>query len=1025
MKRKITFLLMAVLMIFGCLVGSKNLNAASDISSAEYLISIPLQEVTNDYQNGTGNFVSLTYDYDNNTLKVSAINKYKNGVLQNESPDGLNINSRYHNFVLYSKLTGNSYTFSSLSRTTILENIRKDENNGGYSHKTIKINKIAGNTLGKSASLYRNISVTKSWADLYNLVTDYIKETQQNTTTATMHVEIDALWSLNTSSDDLDFNSGKKYRTSYMMPQYTRIGAISIVYPLSVEFPKNDYTGSYNSLKIIRGNSLPGTIGEYCRYFRESISGRTYILSNEFELAQKAVTSIKQQDFYQYSSTQLSISNPTPGTVINSYPVVTAVTPKVNYTNASGTATSATGTTKYLCNYKDNTIETVSIPNSAYYTFSGYIGLTNNVLPANQTAFEITPTGSYTPNTYNITYSITNTPKTSVTKMPTNHTWNITQGTKTIQKPEANYYTFNGWSLANISTSTISASSQNVSVTGSFSPVEYTVNNSNLIIYLDGKADNNATADDISVKYSAEKTAAIPVISLKSITSSNGNNYSADTLKKGYSLKNYMYNNKEITVLGGDTLINNGIIDKLNVFYEANSFKLSYEYTDNDYNTKTDEVDVKFNSAISGLPDAPVERNGYSFDGWYIGKTSIKNGDIYNTAENVKAVALYTPVTVKINYGYEAEDGLKLGSIDAIYDTEISGLPVPERKGYNFVGWFMGDKEVKNGDISKFTEESTLSPKFEKKVIKISYKDQYNKDYSLSFEYGEKINGLPALTDENNKIDFVGWFYGDNEVKNGDICEFEEDIIVSAKWKEKSNPTPGPSDDPTPTPTPTPAPTPDNPSPSDSPTPSESPTPTPGKEDTTVTPSKKDTTRVDGEDKPKDSIEGDVLASDLIADIKNTKDLTEEQKTAVINIINNYTKKDGSIFYNEIISRINDSQTLDENSKYLITREVNKSKQNNTKSKIINLKAKSKKKKKISVSWSKVKGYTYQIQVSTSKKFTKKTTKTYSSKKNKYTVKKKLKSKKKYFVRVRTVKKLKNGRKIYGKWSTVKKVKVK
>ena len=72
----------------------------------------------------------------------------------------------------------------------------------------------------------------------------------------------------------------------------------------------------------------------------------------------------------------------------------------------------------------------------------------------------------------------------------------------------------------------------------------------------------------------------------------------------------------------------------------------------------------------------------------------------------------------------------------------------------------------------------------------------------------------------------------------------------------------------------------------------------------------------------------------------------------------------------------------------------------------------------------------YQIQYSTSKAFTKKTTKTLTVKKNKTTAAtlKKLKGGKKYYVKIRTYKTVKrNGKmvKIYSDWSKVKSVKVK
>ena len=89
-------------------------------------------------------------------------------------------------------------------------------------------------------------------------------------------------------------------------------------------------------------------------------------------------------------------------------------------------------------------------------------------------------------------------------------------------------------------------------------------------------------------------------------------------------------------------------------------------------------------------------------------------------------------------------------------------------------------------------------------------------------------------------------------------------------------------------------------------------------------------------------------------------------------------------------------------------------------------KAKSTKKKTIQVQWKKLSGVTgYQVQTALDKKF-KKGKKTYTVKKAKTTKKtiKKLKRKKKYFVRVRAYKTV-NGKKYYGSWSKAKSVKVK
>ena len=83
-------------------------------------------------------------------------------------------------------------------------------------------------------------------------------------------------------------------------------------------------------------------------------------------------------------------------------------------------------------------------------------------------------------------------------------------------------------------------------------------------------------------------------------------------------------------------------------------------------------------------------------------------------------------------------------------------------------------------------------------------------------------------------------------------------------------------------------------------------------------------------------------------------------------------------------------------------------------------------KKAILVTWKKVGGVKgYQVQVATDKKF-KKNKKTVNIKKQKTTktTVKKLKAKKKYYVRMRTYKTV-NGKKVYSAWSKVKSLKTK
>lgn len=127
--------------------------------------------------------------------------------------------------------------------------------------------------------------------------------------------------------------------------------------------------------------------------------------------------------------------------------------------------------------------------------------------------------------------------------------------------------------------------------------------------------------------------------------------------------------------------------------------------------------------------------------------------------------------------------------------------------------------------------------------------------------------------------------------------------------------------------------------------------------------------------------------------------------------------------YQVPITAAQTTKTADTTKKATATKKANKTvkKPKNTK-----IKKLTSKKANLTITWSKISGVKgYQIQVATDKKF-KKNKKTVTIKKQKTTKKtiKKLKSGKKYYVRIRTYKVSKN-KKVYSSWTKAKKVKIK
>ena len=387
-------------------------------------------------------------------------------------------------------------------------------------------------------------------------------------------------------------------------------------------------------------------------------------------------------------------------------------------------------------------------------------------------------------------------------------------------------------------------------------------------------------------------------------------------------------------------------------------------------NTISGIVRATFGEKISDLPIP--ERDGYDFLGWFYGDTEIKEGDISDFDEDVTVVAKWAEAKLTVNY--DSNGGTVEPSLFTIkVNAEIPELAVPVKEGYTFVGWFDGDKEFKAGEVYAYAKGITVKAQWTPVTVTITCDaDGGTVDPStISVTYDGLITGLATPVKAEN--DFLGWFDGDKEVKNGDISKYAKNTTIKAKWKAE------------------PA--------------------------------------------------GDVKAEDLTKYINASESLTNGEKTALNEIVKSLTKSDGTVIIEKLKAKAAESLNLSAEGKKTLDKVVadavaktpltKEQKEEIYKTpagqaakalKVTNLKIKSKK-KALQLKWKAVENVNYEIQVSTSKKFKKKNTKTYTSSTNTFRAKK-LKTKKKYFVRVRTYR-LVDGVKVYGNWSAVKQKKTK
>jgi len=123
---------------------------------------------------------------------------------------------------------------------------------------------------------------------------------------------------------------------------------------------------------------------------------------------------------------------------------------------------------------------------------------------------------------------------------------------------------------------------------------------------------------------------------------------------------------------------------------------------------------VEYNAAIGTLP-TPT-REGYTFTGWFVGKTTggqIGENTTYNADYDITVYARWT--AKKFTLILEAEGGVCLTRYKTVtYDSAIGELPVPTRSGYTFDGWYtvnggrVGAESLyqANGDVTLFAHWS-------------------------------------------------------------------------------------------------------------------------------------------------------------------------------------------------------------------------------------------------------------------------------------------------------------------------------
>lgn len=159
-----------------------------------------------------------------------------------------------------------------------------------------------------------------------------------------------------------------------------------------------------------------------------------------------------------------------------------------------------------------------------------------------------------------------------------------------------------------------------------------------------------------------------------------------------------------------------------------------------------------------------------------------KENDISNSNSNIIS---NTKVKDEITIRFNSDGGTTINDIKIKKSSSIT-LPITNKEGYNFLGWYLNDKEVNNE--TKFESNVTLVAHWDKipdnvKTFTIKFDtDGGNKINDIKVECGKEFKS--PINPVKNGYKFVNWV-DKNEKVILDGTKFTcEDVTLKARWEK-------------------------------------------------------------------------------------------------------------------------------------------------------------------------------------------------------------------------------------------------
>ena len=364
----------------------------------------------------------------------------------------------------------------------------------------------------------------------------------------------------------------------------------------------------------------------------------------------------------------------------------------------TGSFTVNTYTLTYMVDgavYKSYEVEYESaITPEAEPTKEGYTFSGWSEIPTTMPAKDVTVNGTFSKGSYKLTYMVDG-------KVYKTITYDYGATITPEAEPTKEGYTFSGWSGV---PATMPA--KDVTITGTF-----TINKYKLTYMVDGT---------VYKSYEIEYSSAITP--------------EAEPTKEGYIFSGW--SDIPATMPAKDVIVNGS--------FSKGSYKLTYMIDGEVYKT------ITYDYGTSITPEASPTKEGYSFSGWSgLPKTM--------PAEDVTVTGMFTINKYKLTY---MVDGTLYKSYEVEYGSTITPEAEPTKEGYTFSGWSDIPATMPAKDV-------TITGTFSVNKYKLAYMVDGEVYKSFEIEYGTSIT--PEAEPVKEGYTFSGWSWIPKKMPDEDV----------------------------------------------------------------------------------------------------------------------------------------------------------------------------------------------------------------------------------------------------------------